>query len=77
MSECTLRTVLLAGVDPIVKKLHTYQYGVALESNQSCVQQVAQRANLTAEAANHNMTIAFGECASTPLLTAFAADGDG
>ena len=54
---------LYAGVDPVVKELHTYQYGVALESNQSCAQQIRQRATLTAEAARHNQTADFGQCA--------------
>jgi len=59
------RRTLLAGAEPIAKGLHTYQYGVALESNQSCAQQMAQRAALQAAATRRNRTappIDFGLC---------------
>ncbi len=57
--------MLRAGAEPIVKGLHTYQYGVASESNQSCTQQMAQRAALQAAATKRNRTappIDFGMC---------------
>ena len=52
-----------------MKGLHTYQYGVALESNQSCAQQMAQRAALQAASTRHNRTappLDFGMCVRRP-----------
>ena len=49
-----------------MKGLQTYQYGVGVESNQSCAQQIAQRAALQAASTKRNKTappVDFGTCA--------------
>ena len=64
---CTSSQAECAGAEPIVKGLHTYQYGVASESNQSCAQQIAQRAALQAASTRRNRTappLDFGTCVS-------------